>query len=390
MDREDLAKGMLARGCVRRDESDSYYPSHLLRCDCIDHELAAASSSEKIDEPVKLFGAALSWHVKNDRKCPLTFVLGKDAEGHWKKSLHAIQMLQPKDVDIDLQVDFSPGPDMCDVDLSSHSWVKEMQNLARWKLPQSACQLAAGAAIDAFAWYRSVTGGEWSGRLDGLQVCTLSTDGSTLTFKVGEPGSRGIDSGVRLAFRNIAAGHEALFGPLSDGQLELGPGDEDRAVKILRELSLSDIASKGSKEHRLESRVLRGDVILKTKDGPLQVVSHSFQFPTRWWPHGRARYVDVMSRQGAVPWVVELKIGHSQGSYYRDGIVQAALYRQYILRSPGLDEWFEDKGLRRQDCRAALVIPPLRGGDAAGLRDDHRAVADLLGVDLIESVDAET
>jgi hypothetical protein len=68
-----------------------------------------------------------------------------------------------------------------------------------------------------------------------------------------------------------------------------------------------------------------------------------------------------MAQWGAVPWVVELKVGDSQGEVYRNGIIQTALYRQYILRSPGLDPWFEQKQLNRLKCRAALVIPPLRG-----------------------------
>jgi hypothetical protein len=351
------------------------------------------SCSEKVDEPVKLFGAALSWHVSSGRTCPLTFVLGTDAAGHWEKSLHAIQMLQPKGL-VDLQVDFNPVHDICDVDLSSPSWVKAMLDVETRTLPPSAGRLAnISTAINAFAWYRSVTRPEWSGRLDGLEVCTLSRDGRKLTFEVGKPGARGSASDARIEFHKVAAAHAVLFDALnSDNQLDLGPATEGGAVDILRELSVSEIASKGSKEHRLEARVLRRDIILRTESGPLQVVpeKHPFQFPTRWWPDGRARYVDVMAQQGTVPWVIELKVDHSQGSYYRDGIVQAALYRQYVLRSLGLDPWFKEKGLRRLECRAALVIPPLRGGDAAGLRKDHRAVADLLGVDLIESADAET
>lgn len=397
MEREQLAGEMLARGCTRGGacgSSDTRYPSQLLRCTCSDRALAVVPSGEKRDRAVKLFGAALSWHLSNGWKGPLTFVLAADVGGHWRKSLHAIQMLQPQDRDVDLQVDFKPVPDMCDVDLSSPSWVTAMLDVERRTFPPSAGWLAhCTRAIDAFAWYRAIVPTEWSGRLDGLEVCTLSLDGKKLTFKVGKPGSRGTDSGARSAFQKIAADHESLFGALnSDGQLELGPGDEGRAADILRVLAASDIATKGSNEHRLEARVLRGEVILRTEGGPLNVVpeEYSFQFPTRWWPDGPPRYVDVMAQQGPVPWVVELKVSRSQGEYYRDGIVQAALYRQYVLRSAGLDPWFASKGMNRLECRAALVVPPLRGVRAAVLREDHRAVADLLGVTFIEDAQAES
>ena len=88
-----------------------------------------------------------------------------------------------------------------------------------------------------------------------------------------------------------------------------------------------------------------------------------------------------MARRGAVPWVVELKVGSDQGEYYRDGVVQAALYREFVLRSPGLDRWFEHHRLNRSQCRAALLIPPLKGRRAAKLRTD---VSTLFGVELIE------
>ncbi|HYO97038.1 MAG TPA: hypothetical protein VER33_21150, partial [Polyangiaceae bacterium] len=146
------------------------------------------------------------------------------------------------------------------------------------------------------------------------------------------------------------------------------------------------LARKGGAEHRLECRILSGEVPLTATEGALQpiAIDHAFQFPTKWWSRGRPRYVDVMARRGAVPWVVELKVGTAQGEYYRDGIVQAALYREFILRSPGLDPWFDHHGLNLSECRAALLIPPLRGPREEQLRADHQRVSRLFGVELIE------
>ena len=392
MELEELAKGMRDRECTPENRRSGGYSTLLLRCGCANgqHALTAAACTKDSAEAVKLFGAALSWYKATGRRGALTFVLGTDKAEHWKDSLHAIQMLQPRGLEIDLQVDFGVATALSDADLSSPSWVDDILLTRRPSLPSFGCRLASSAGIDSFAWYHSVTGRVWSGRLDGLEVCTLSDDGSRLTFNVGKTSSRGVNSSVRKAFLKIIDAHSTLFGaPNKQGHIRLDQLDEGRAVTILKILAESGIALQGSQEHLLESRVLRGAIKLSTKEGPLEVVmkQHPFQFPARWWPRGGARYVDVIARQAAAPWVVELKVDQSQGEHYRDGLVQAALYREYILRSPGLDRWFEEWQLHRRECRAVLVIPRLRGPDAALLREDHSAVADLLGVDLIELVD---
>lgn len=388
MDHDDLAHALKQRGCLPRDGDDGY-SSRILLCGCGAHALAAVAAGGKGDGPIKLFAAALSWHLAAKRLEPLTFILGADPGGHWRNCLSAIQMIKPDGVQI--LVDFQPAPERLDRDLSSVSWVDAMLDPVRRRLPPSARGLMESAGIGAFAWYRSVTGQGWSGRLDGLQVCVLSNNDRRLIFGVGRPGAKGDESKARAHFLRLARAEAGVFGALDEsGCAVLDASEIVRAVAVLKALAKSNIALHGSAEHRFEAKVLRGEVRLRTLAGALDAVvaDQPFQFPARWWPDGRPRYVDVIARQGVVPWVVELKTNDSQGEGYRDGIVQAALYRQYVLRSPGLNRWFEHHELNRLACRAALVVPPLRGPQAVELRADHRAVAAHLGVDFIEEAAA--
>lgn len=396
MTRDELIAGFEQRYCKPLVRTD-YYSSNLIRCGCGKHPVMAVVCGESAGEVVKLFGGALSSHLKTGGSGPFTFVVAKDAGDHWKGAVHAIQMLlerrsregRAEAVTVDLLADFGPVQALLDQDLADDRWVDAMLDPARRSLPRVAEELSSAAAVPTFRWYRSVTGSDWSGRIEGLQVCTLSSGGRRLTFAVGSTGTEG-DSGARSKFCEIMRREETRLGPLVADELVFSPVDVARASHALRTLHQGRIAEHGSPEHRLESCVLAGSVKLVVGDRALVPVMKEYplQFPARWWPGGRARYVDVIARDGDVPWVVELKVELGQGAYYRDGIVQVALYREYVLRSKRLDAWFGAHGLDRSACRAALVIPPLRGDDAQTLRADHRAVAAWLGVELVEDAAA--
>lgn len=389
MDRDELARAMEQRGCLPQ-EGGNGYSSRMLLCGCGAHGFASVAVGGKGDGPIKLFGAALSWYRAAKRPQPLTFILGADPGRQWQNCLHAIQMIKPDTVEI--LVNFQPAPPWLDGDLSSALWVDAMLDGRKRCLPRSARALVETAGVGAFAWYRPVTGPGWSGRIDGLEVCKLSDDGRRLIFGVGRPGATGAESPARAHFLHVGRARSGVFGVLNQsGDAVIDASETARAGAVLKALAESGIALKSSKEHRFEAKVLRGEVRLQTGAGPIEVVvaDQPFQFPARWWPGGSARYVDVIARQGVVPWVVELKTNDKdRGEGYRDGIVQAALYRQYILRSPMLDRWFEHHELNRMSCRAALVVPPLQGRQAAELRADHRAVAAHLGVEFIEDAAA--
>jgi hypothetical protein len=378
------------RWCPPSQGGDGY-SSRLLHCSCGKHAAAAVVCGDDAAEPVKLFGAALSWFLSTGLSGPPTYVVGKDDAGkdaRWLKAVHAIQTLQSKDLDVCLEVDFEPAPALGNGDLTREDWVDAMLDRHRRTLPHAAKKVAAElAGVPSFRWYRSVTGYEWSGRIEGLQVCTFA--GQRFVFAVGGPGGEK-NSGPRNKFLEIMRGNPAELGQL-DGNERLVIGEEDplKAAEVIRRLMSLGIGACGSPEHRFESQVLAGSVKLKVGGEPLEPVVEEdgapFQFPALWWPGGRPRYVDVMARQGNVPWIVELKVELGRGEYYRDGIVQAALYREYVVRSSGLDRWFKEHGeLQREECRAALVVPPLEGEVGKQLLNDHLRVAARLGVELIQ------
>jgi hypothetical protein len=389
VDREQLLAEFKRIGCLPRATRDSY-SSLLIRCGCGRHALAAAACGEKPGETAKLFGAALSWYRASNLKEPLRFVVGKDKGGHWEKAIFAIRTVAATQPNIEILADFRPTHAPKNLNLFEQSWLDAMLDEGRRILPVPADRIAAHPGLGNFRWYRSVTGDEWSGRIDGLQVCAMSKGGQRLTFSVGHQG-KGEDSPARLAFKKLFRDNKDLGRLDSDEHLVMTPVDEPRAIAILQRLAKSDIAANGSAEHRFEAKVLDGRVTLKTNEGrelrPLRT-GPPFQFPTRWWPNGRARYVDVFAHDEDVPWVIELKVEVGQGQYYRDGLVQVALYREFVRRSEGLDPWFKKMKLTRDLCKAALVIPPLRGPDRENLLADHQSVARDLGVEVLVSREA--
>jgi hypothetical protein len=121
------------------------------------------------------------------------------------------------------------------VDLSDKTWVAALLKESRRTLPEFGRQLQERAAVPTFAWYRSVTGSGWSGRLNGLQICTLSHVGSRLTFNVGKAGAQGRNSDARHAFLRIVRDNESLCGQLNtQGELEVSSADELRCVALLQ------------------------------------------------------------------------------------------------------------------------------------------------------------
>ena len=392
MNFEALLKHFQRLNCVP-DTTGTYYSPSLIRCGCGRHAMAAASCDDEPGRATKLFGAALSWYAKAGKSGPLTYVIGKDPDGDWEKAVEAVHALKPASIAVQVMADFEPVPAGKRLDLSSKSWVQEMVLGRQRSLPDLAKRIESLVRPLGFKWYRSVTGAKWSGRLSGLQVCTLGEDGKDLVFSVGKTGKPRVDSGkpnesrARQKFLQIIEAHPREFGlPDANGALKVDGSDLDRALRILSACAESKLPYFGSSEHLFESRVLSGDLTLKADGEVLQVVEepYPFQFPARWWTNGRPRYVDVLARQGATPWVVELKVDRGQGAYVRDGIVQTALYREYVLQSDGLGAWFNIHGMTRRACKAALVVPPFSGAKAGELRADHARVAAELSVVLVE------
>jgi len=147
-------------------------------------------------------------------------------------------------------------------------------------------------------------------------------------------------------------------------------------------------AELGDPEHRLEDQILRDQVKLPAPatGETLQPALDVSQFPAVWWEGDRAnRYMDLLLREGDIPWVVELKVAtQGQGKYYRHAIGQAALYQTFIRGARGLWPWFEEHSLNAERCRAGIAFPALRGVRAKELSADLRRLAGAFDVAVFE------
>jgi len=380
-------------GCRPSDELDRTwgYSRNLLRCTCGRHAWAGVLYADAGDA-AKAVGAALSWTRRERPGKRLRFVLGAGDRIKCEQAAYAIQSLVGGD-QVELLVDgdaWAPEPRS---DLFKPDWAKAIADRQDRLAPSALDALASKASVDRFCWYRSVTGQGWSGRLRGLEVCRVTDSVQAFLFGVGRPGAPGDgDGGVkvrrisaaRVKFLEVAA---ELAGPgTSDvGDVALPFTRLDSAAHLLRRLADARIEELASAEHMLEADVLAGRLRLVAGGSALQPLEqrYPFQFPTRWWPGGKPRYVDVLAHAGDVPWLVELKVDGGQGSYIRDGIVQVALYRECVRRAASVDPWFRSMKLDRRKTRAALVIPPLVGKNREALLEDHLGLAKLFEVELI-------
>ncbi|MBP7126866.1 hypothetical protein KBD49_10935 [Myxococcota bacterium] len=250
-------------------------------------------------------------------------------------------------------------PIVPDLSEDGGQWKARLQARLQERLPATLASLARAVGSDSFRWYRTVTDDSWSGRVEGLEVCTVEAAGRDGLLDVGKPGKNGRESRERLAFLGIARERAGAF---------LLPRDQETVAATLREIVRareSGVLKEGQPEHLLESRVLRGAVKVVV-DGiePLEPVAREvpFQFPTCWTPGGDARFVDALMRHGSTPWVVELKVPTGgQASYYRHAVAQAVLYREFIRTARPLHGWFQTQGLQARECRAAVAVPEFRG-----------------------------
>lgn len=247
------------------------------------------------------------------------------------------------------------------------AWVKRLEKRRESKLPDIAIDLQNKIGNPAFGWYRTVTGGHLSGRLDGLEVCRVIGRTPRVKIDVGKEGKYGATSGPRDVFLDI---RDRQFG----GVIPLDLANQARFIQALAASLANRVSQPGHNEHRIESLVLRGHAAVVVDGQQLTPVFGDlpFQFPTRWALNGPPRYVDVLMRSGNRPFVVELKDGKAGiNQYVRHAITQAVLYREYLRTAAPLGDWLlEHYGLDAHKCGAVVAFP------AQG--DQFRAELDLL------------
>ena len=141
---------------------------------------------------------------------------------------------------------------------------------------------------------------------------------------------------------------------------------KSRQVGKLRELDYQP-------EHFYESLILRGEIAIPAGDHAgaalLEPVfgNRPFQFPAKWYTGDKPRYVDILMREGNIPWVVELKYAKGWHGYwrcFRHAISQAVLYREFIRKTPAVRNLLQrKKGLDATACKALVAFPESKSSD---------------------------
>lgn len=258
----------------------------------------------------------------------------------------------------------------------AHKWLKDLRNRDEARPPAFAESLRSLINDPSFRWYRTVTGTRWSGRLEGLEVCTIED---------ATPANVRIDIGMGVQNRDDSPERAISKKLLGSLPREFSAATAAEAALAIRTLSAHRHQMKNRDEHHLESRVLRGDVQVVVNGGCLETVcvDYPFQFPAQWSRGGRARYVDILMHIGPTPYVVELKDGvASIGQYYRHAITQAVLYREFVKKATGLRRWFEKHNLDQATCRAVVAFPLDTRSSTTSLQE-LSALAELFEVEVV-------
>ena len=298
--------------------------------------------------------------------------------------LSTLFSLLPSSLGVQLQQDFLPFEQVSpQLDADSPRRLEQLRRLEQADLPVLHNEIQRNVADSSFQWVRTLTGRDWTGRVDGLRVCRLDDRG----VGVIEIGRSPADEGLRPEqewFRSIAGGDS--FKITSD--------NIPQTVRVLQSLvegRRRGLWAQRQLEHLLEARVLRGAVPISIENEVIQPVKWGWQFPARWAEMGAVRYIDVLGRIGTVPWVVELKVreGGGAGQYFRHAVGQAVLYREFIRRAAGLHPWFQEQGLDPHKCEAVVVMPcsEVAEGDRQ-LLEHVRYLADLFSVRVVVLDDA--
>jgi hypothetical protein len=378
-----------------KDTKDFMISSKIIRCTNDENSIVAVGNETRKDDPIHGFIDAVHYHLQTQGDTgTLRYILGsrKNIEEQKRILYSLFSLLNSISIPLNVQIEvdfFSVNHAFEDFGtaLQKRNWFKKITESQNITLPDMAKDLSITVNDNAFRWYRNVTGGNWSGRVEGLQVCSINSKGDTGTLDVGKKGKKG-DGLARKVFIEIAGGKAGVF---SGSQIS----EVASIIKRLIESRKSGELSKYQREHLLESRVLSGVAKLKVDEKILEpvVTAHPFQFPTLWSPKGNPRFLDALMRDENIPWAVELKEpkGSSIGEDYRHAITQAVLYREFIKKATLMHEWFHDMGVIASKCQSAVAFPKMKlNNRQQKIIKQHQKVAEAFDVKIIEIFDWET
>lgn len=230
----------------------------------------------------------------------------------------------------------------------------------------------------SFRWYRGVGANYWSGRVEGVEVCRVD--------RRKKPGH----------LRFVGARKLSKAGEVAARILKRAPKDfAESDVKLVAEviLEIAESRRKGDlkklnyqPEHFYEALILRGKIPIPADkhagDALLEPVfrNRPFQFPAKWHKKDKPRYVDILMREGNVPWVVELKYAKYWDGYwrhFRHAIGQAVLYREFIKKVPAVYDLLQSElGLDATLCKAIVALACPKPSDEGQLDRLRELAAD--------------
>jgi hypothetical protein len=401
MKQEDIKDLLRSEGLEPRAERDSYeliISKNVIRCKDGDTLIVGMGNDMKKDDQIHLVVDAVHLYFQDkSQKKNLKLIFGKRTDEDEQAEVENAVALMVKSIKIkDLKIEIEVDGKKVDFKYKSFD-IAPKGKIGRWmkylscevEMPEFAKDLEKAINDDLFKWYRSVTGQKWSGRVGGLEVCTIDLGGQCGELKVGRRGKND-DGPARKAFLEILE-----KGHFNEGSFSRTRMDEIASViGITAESRRNGALNRFQREHLLESYVLSGKLKINSKAGVLRpaIEDIPFQFPTLWGPKGSPRFVDALMRCENIPYVIELKesSGNSRGQGFRHAITQAVLYREFIQKTEKVHPWFEKRGLKPLECIAVVAFPEFTNDDKTNnkkLLDQLILVGNAFGVEIVEIKD---
>jgi len=234
-------------------------------------------------------------------------------------------------------------------------WNRALMRCAEEKPPPAMQALSEAVGENLLCWFHDPAGGPWVGRMLGLRVCTTKGPDAPILFHLGSDDNWARNLQARQRFRQI----------IGEAKVSLAPQDVEQASNIFQKLADerqnpdSPLASMAP-ANRLEAQILNGSRTIHVDSGPLQPVqgATSFHLPTLWSPEAPHHNLDLLLRQGNVPWAVEVDVPFGGlAKTVRRAMRDAVLHRFFIQNAEALFPFFEHIGLNPASCVAAVAIP---------------------------------
>ncbi|MEJ2727758.1 MAG: hypothetical protein P8185_04460 [Deltaproteobacteria bacterium] len=375
---------------VAKSDKQLMLTGKMIRCTDGDKLIVAIGSDKTKNEQINTVVDAVHWHIQTKGTTgELEIMFGKLHNSNSRTEVLNATAILLNNLMIPLNVNVTVDLQTKELNVKSYpnnrNWMELIKSRDNETPPKIALNLSDKVGENSFRWYRTVTANSWSGRVEGLQVCTISSDGKDCILGVGKPGKGGKIGYPREVFLEIADGKE---GPFDEGRL-------NEIAAIIKRLAVSRKNGRlrtSQREHLLESMVLRKKIFISSEKGNLIPIckAYPFQFPALWSPNGPARFIDVIMHIEETPYVVELKepAGSSPGQGYRHAITQAVLYREFIKNATELHPWFFEKNIDPLSCQAAVAFPKMQTiPKHQMLLKYHKDVAKAFGIEVIEIED---